>query len=130
MINLITFDSKKEIFVEPIAKYFAKIDEETMNQNVDRYVDYCKKNKKIKAKDSLSNELSENDEALRNELMVFRLNYSMEKHIVEKTIFTDKMIDRIVIEKPVTEIGLKKILSANTVYFCGKKILDIILKYI
>ena len=40
------------------------------------------------------------------------------------------MIDRMVIEKPVSDIELKKIVSANTVYFCGKKILEIILKYI
>ena len=130
MINLITFDNKQEFLINAIAKYFVKIDEDTMNKNIDRYVDYCKKNKKIKAKDNLGNELSENDEALRNELMVFRLNYSTQKHIPERNIYTDKMIDRMVIEKPVSDIELKKIVSANTVYFCGKKILEIILKYI
>ena len=130
MINLITFDNKQEFLINAIAKYFVKIDEDTMNKNIDRYVDYCKKNKKIKAKDNLGNELSENDEALRNELMVFRLNYSTQKHIPERNIYTDKMIDRMVIEKPVTDIELKKIVSTNTVYFCGKKILEIIIKYI
>jgi len=129
MINLITFDNKQDFLINAVAKFFVKINEDTMNKNIDRYVDYCKKNKKIKAKDNLGNELSENDEALRNELMVFRLNYSTQKHIPEKNIFTDKMIDKIVIEKPVTDIELKKIVSANTVYFCGKTILEIILKY-
>lgn len=130
MINLILFDNKQDYLVNAVAKYFIKIDEETENKNIDRYVDYCKKNKKIKAKDNLGNELSENDEALRNELMIFRLNYATQKHIPERNIYTDKMIDKMVIEKPVSDIELKKIVSANTVYFCGKQILEIILKYI
>lgn len=130
MINLITLDNKQEYLINAVAKYFITIDEETENANIDRYVDYCKKNKKIKAKDNLGNELNENDEALRNELMVFRLKYSTQKHIPERNIYTDKMIDRMVIEKPITDIELKKIVSANTCYFIGKQILEIILKYI
>lgn len=130
MINVITFDNKQEYLINAVSKYFIEIDEETENANIDRYVDYCKKNKKIKTKDSLGNELSENDEALRNELMMFRLNYSNQKHIPEKNIFTDKMLDKLVIEKPVTEIELKKIVSANTAYFVGNQILAIIVKYI
>ena len=62
--------------------------------------------------------------------MVFRLNYSTQKHIPENKLYTDKMIDRMVIEKPVTDIELKKIVSADTVYFCGKDILEIIIKHI
>ena len=130
MINLIIFDSKTEYILEAISKFFIKIDGETENANIDGYVDYCKKNKRIKAKDNVGNELSENDEALRNELMIFRLNYSTEKHISEKFIYSDKMIDKMVIEKPVTSIELKKIVSPNTCYFCGKQILEIIVKHI
>ena len=129
-INLILFDNKQEYLVDAVSKYFIRIGDTTESKNIDRYLDYCKKNKKIKAKDNLGNELSENDEALRNELMIFRLNYSTEKHIPEKNVYTDKMIDKMVIEKPISDIDLKKIVSANTVYFCGKKILEIILKYI
>lgn len=129
-INLITFDNKQEFLINAISKFFVKIDEETENQNIDRYTDYCKKNRKIRAKDNLGNELSEEDEALRNELMVFRLDYSNQKHVPERNVYTDKMIDKMVIEKPVSEIELKKIVSANTAYYCGKEILEIILKYI
>lgn len=130
MINIITFDNKQEYIIDAVAKYFADIDEETENANIDRYVDYCKANKKIKAKDGSGYELSENDEALRNDLMVYRLNYSTAKHIADTRVFTDKMVDRMVIEKPVTIQDLKKIVSANTAYYCGKDIIAIIIKYI
>lgn len=130
MINVITFDNKQEYIIDAVAKYFVKIDEDTENANIDRYVDYCKVNKKIKAKDSSGYELSEADEALRNELMVYRLNYSTAKHISDVKVFTDKMIDKMVIEKPVTISELKKIVSANSAYYCGEDIIKIIVKYI
>ena len=129
MINVVTFDNKQDYLLKAVGNYFVDIDEDTMNDNIDRYVDYCKKNKKIKAKNGEGYELSENDEALRNELMIFRLNMSTEKHIAESRIFTDKMLDRLVVEKPVTIQELKKIVSANTAYFCGKEIIEIIAKY-
>ena len=129
-INVIIFDNKQTYLLDAVSQYFIQIDEETENANIDRYVDYCKKNKKIKAKDNQGNELSENDEALRNELMIFRLNYSNAKHIPQKNIYTDKMIERMVYEKPITDIELKKIISGVTFYYIGKDILDIILKYI
>ena len=130
MINVVTFDNKQNYLVGAIIKYFVKIDEETMNENIDRYVDYCKKNKKIKAKNGDGYELSDSDEALRNELMVYRLNYSTEKHIAESRVFTDKMLDKMVVEKPVTIQEIKKIVSANTAYYCGNAIIQIIVKYI
>lgn len=39
----------------------------------------------------------------------------------QKTCF--RMLDRLVIEKPATEIKLKKIVSANTAYIVGKQII-------
>lgn len=129
-INCMTFDNKQEYIIDFVAKYFVDIDEEAKNANIDRYVDYCKANKKIKAKDGSGYELSENDEALRNELLVYRLNYSTTKHIADTRVFTDKMVDRLVIEKPVTIPELKKIVSANTAYYCGNDIIKIIVKYI
>ena len=86
--------------VNLVADYFVKINEETENANIDRYVDYCKKNRKIKAKDGMGFELSENDVSLRNALQIYRFNYATEKHKSESSIFTDKMLDRIVFEKP------------------------------
>ena len=130
MINLVTFDNKQDYLLKAVSNYFIDIDEDTMNENIDRYVDYCKKNKKIKAKNGEGYELSENDEALRNELMIFRLNMSTEKHIAESRIFTDKMLDRLVIEKPVTLQEIKKIVNPNTAYFCGEKLIEIIVKHI
>lgn len=128
MINTVTLENKQTYIVQAINKYFVRIDEETMNDNIDRYVDYCKKNKKIKAKDNVGNELSESDEALRNELMIYRLNCSTQKHISENKIFTDKMLDKMVCDKPVTIEELRKIVSANTAYYCGKDLIAIIAK--
>ena len=130
MINVIFFDNKQDYLLRAVLKYFVKITEEVEQENIERYVKYCKENKKIKAKDSVGNELSENDEALRNDLMILRLNYSNEKHISEKTVFTDKMLDKLIIEKPVALADLKKIVSANTAYFLGKQIIETIVKYI
>ena len=130
MINVMTFDNKLNYLIDAVAKYFVKIDKNTMDENIDRYVDYCKANKKIKSKDSAGYELSQEDAALRDELMVYRLNYSTQKHIAETKLFTDKMLDKIVIEKPVTIAELKKIISANTVYYCGEDILSIIIKHL
>ena len=130
MINVITFDNKQEYIIDAVKQYFVTIDEETKNANIDRYVDYCKANKKIKAKDGSGYELSENDEALRNELMLYRLKYASEKHIADTKVYTDKMIDRMVVEKPVIIQDLKKIVNATTAYYCGKDIIDIIVKYL
>lgn len=131
LINLITFDNKKTYLIDAIAKYFVKIDSKTEEENIDRYVDYCKKNKKIRAKDTQGNIYSsEVDEALRNELMVFRFNYAAQKHILEKTMYTDKAIEKLVAEKPITINELKKIISPTTCHYCGEKILEIICKYI
>ena len=130
MINVILFDNKQKYIASAIAKYFCPISQETEDENIDRYVDYCKANKKIKAKDGAGFELSANDEALRNELMVYRLNYATEKHISDIKVFTDKMLDRLVVEKPVTQSDLKKIVSPATAYYCGKEIIEIIVKYI
>ena len=129
-INLITFDNKQDYLLKAVSKYFVEIDEDAENENIDRYVDYCKKNKKIKSVDSEGFTLSENDEALRNELMIYRLNYSTQKHVSESKIYTDKMIDKMVQEKPVTLMQLKKIISAGTVYYCGEDLIKIVLKYI
>lgn len=130
MINATIFDAKQGYIVEMVKKHFVSIDENAMNQNIDNYVDYCKKNKKIKAKDSIGHELNENDEQLRNELMIFRQQYCLSKRIQERTLFTDKMIDRMIVEKPVSDIELKKIISPTSFYYCGEAILKIILKYI
>lgn len=130
MINLFVMDNNSDQLLNAVAKYFCNIDENTKNENIDRYEDYIKKNKKIKAKDRLGNELNEDDEALRNELMIYRLNYSNSKHIAEKNVFTDKMLDTMVIEKPTTMEELKKIINAATAYFCGQDLLNIIAKYL
>lgn len=45
-------------------------------------------------------------------------------------IFTDKMLDRLVLEKPMTISELKKIVSVNTAYYCGQKIQDIIVNHL
>lgn len=128
-INFITFDNKQDYLINFVSKYFVDINEETMNANIDRYVDYCKANKKIKAKNSEGFELSEDDEALRNDLMVYRLNVSQAKHIAENKIYTDKMIDKLVINKPVTMEELRKNVGPYTALMCGNEILKIIAKY-
>ena len=129
-INVITFDNKQNYILDLVSKHFVKIDKNQENKNIDNYVDYCKNNKKIKSKDFNGFVLSENDKGLRDELLIYRLNKANEKHVLENKLFTDKMLDKIVYEKPVTLAELKKIISAATVVNCGNDILSIVFKYL
>lgn len=130
MINVLVFDSKQTYILEGITKHVARISDDQRNTNIDSYVDYCKANKKIKAKTSDGHELNADDEELRNELMIYRLNYSESHHVPEKNVFGDKMLDRIVVEKPLTKQELKKIVSATTAYYCGDEIIKIIERHL
>lgn len=129
-INVNIFDSKDYYLLKPLNQYFVSISEEQENKNIDDYVDYCKKNKKMKSKDLSGNEMSDKDATLRNELMIFRMNKAIEKHLSEKMVFTDKMIDKIVSDKPISMPSLKKIVSGTTCYFAGEEILEIITRYL
>ena len=130
-INDILFNKKDSSIVDYVGNLFVKIDQDQMNNNIDSYVDLIKKNPRIKAKDNEGNELSEEDEALRNELMLYRMTYCQQKHKAESTVFTDKMLDKLVVLKPVCESDLKKIITNPlSVYYCGKDILAIIQKHI
>lgn len=129
-INVNLLDNKDDSLLKYVSKFFANVSDEQMNKNIDDYVDYCKKNKKIKAKDLTGNIMDEQSELLRNELMLFRLKKSTDNHILESKIFTDKMLDKIVYEKPVVIQELKKIIGAESCYYSGKDIINIIVKYI
>lgn len=129
-INGIVFDSKQTFILQGVTKHCCDITQDQKDNNIDTYVDYCKANKKIVAKTSTGYALNEDDEALRNDLMVFRMNYSQSHHIAEKNVFGDKQLDKIVAEKPLNKNELKKIVSATTAYYCGDEIVKIIEKHI
>jgi hypothetical protein len=129
-LNAKFFDFKDTMLVDITMKYFLAISQDQMNKNIDSYVDYCKANKNIKAKDGSGNELNGDDTALRDELMILRLNISNTKHVQEKEVFTDKMLDRILYEKPTDIIALKKIISPASAYHYGDKILEAIMKHL
>ena len=74
--------------------------------------------------------ISQEDESLRNELMTLRFNFASSKHLPEKKIFTDKALENIVFHKPQIHSELRKYVSGDTDYFIGKEILSIVLKYI
>lgn len=129
-INGRIFYQKDESRISSVTKFFAEIDEETKNKNIDMYVDLCKANKKIKAKNSSNFELNDLDKSLRDNLMIYRMNYCNKNHIRESKVFTDKILDKIVMEKPTTIEQLKLLLCDESKYYCGKDILNIILKSI
>lgn len=129
-INTRIFDIKDSSRITAVANYFVTIDEETQNKNIDMYVDYCKANKKIKAKNSSNFELNETDKQLRDKLMIYRMNYCNKNHIKEGKVFTDKVLDKIVMEKPTNIDELNKLLCAESRYYCGNDILNIILECI
>lgn len=76
----------------------------------------------------MNEEMSGNDKSLRDNLLLLRLQYSNDKHIPEKRIMTDKMIDRIVSEKPLARAALRKIVSGTTDYYLGDQIIETVLK--
>ena len=132
-INCNVFDNKDEYLIKLVSRYFKTISQDESNNNIDTYADYLKANKKLKediGSDSRGNELKANDKKLRDELMLYRYNKSQTKHIKESVIFTDKMLDALVTNKPTTNIELKKIVNASTLYYSGDDILNIINKYI
>ena len=87
--------------------------------------------KNIKSLDGARVEnISEEDESLRNELMTLRFNFASSKRLPEKKIFTDKALENIVFHKPQIHSELRKYVSGDTDYFIGKEILSIVLKYI
>ena len=76
----------------------------------------------------MDGEMSGGDKALRDDLLLLRMQYSTEKHIPENKIMTDKMIDKIVAEKPLARAALRKIVSQMTDYYLGDKIIETISK--
>lgn len=124
-----SFFTLNEVY-KSLDRISAAIDEDAENANIDRYANLLSRNKKSTAKDRLGYELSDKDTALRNELMEFRLKYSQQKHLAENVVYTDKMIDLMVAEKPTTKVELKKILRPNTFYYISDQIIAIINKYL
>lgn len=73
--------------------------------------------------------LSGEDHKLQNDLMVLRMNKAGEKHLAERKIMTDKALEKIVSQKPKTMTELRKIVSAETAYYLGEEILNIVLAH-
>lgn len=130
MINISVFDNKQTHFVDIMSNYFIKISEKIENQNIDRYYDYCKNNKKVLAKAFNGTELSDKDKALRDELMIFRMNYSIKKNIKDTSVFTDKMLEKLIAKKPIDLKTLNGIINPKSSYHVGKDVLAIIAKYL
>ena len=130
MINISVFDNKQNTYIDMVGNYFVKISETMKNKNIDKYVDYCKKNSKIKIKSFDNQELSDNDKALKDELMLFRLTYCTKKGLTEKYVYTDKMIEKMVATKPIDITSLSKIINPKSSYYIGKDLLSIIQKYL
>lgn len=110
--------------VNLIKPFFRVLSEKEIAANIELY------RKNIRSLEGAKVEnISEEDESLRNELMVLRYETSSNKHIPEKSIIGDKALEKIVFLKPQTHSELRKYVSGNTDYFIGEKILQIIKKY-
>ena len=107
--------------------YFIELPEGQGEINDKLFQANCDANKKIKSKEGYV--MKEEDGALRNELMVFRLETASAKGLKESTVYTDKQLERMVIEKPTSKEELRRIISAQTNHFVGEKIIEIIKKY-
>ncbi len=121
----ITMAGGENFAVKAIRPFFRPISEKEMLLGEKLY------EKNIKSIEGARIEnISQEDESLRNELMMLRYNVSSSKHIPEKKILTDKALENIVFQKPLTHSELRKYVSGDTDYFIGKEILAIVLKYI
>ena len=129
-LNFRFFDLKNRTLISAISNFFVEIDTITEEQNVEKYKEYCQKNEKKTVKDNNGIELSPNDVALRDDLKVFRFNYSQQHHISEKKVLSDTAIAKIITQKPVSSAEIKKIISATSFRYVGNDLLEIIAKYL
>ncbi len=129
-INFGFLENGDNSYVNQIYKTFGKIGDEQIEKNKKLYDGNCIKNQNATAKNSSGEELSERDTALRNELMKYRLEYSRSKHVPERMIFTDRMMELITQRKPMDLNELEKVIGKKTAYFVGTDILNIVAKYI
>ena len=129
-INMTLFNLKDNKIIKCVAQYFVSIGDDVFEANKTDYMNYCEKNKKIVSKNFDGFVMSDEDASLRNDLMVYRTNYSINKHIAESRVFGDKALDKLVITKPVTENELRKIIGSQSFFYCGKDLLDIIRKHL
>lgn len=112
----------EDYYVEAFAnKFFLKPNEAEKDENSRLFTQNCKA--------ILASETDGTDEkAIRDDLMKLRLSCSLEKHLSETRIMTDKMIETIAYEKPTTKEALAKIVKGDTIHFLGDKILEIVKK--
>lgn len=130
LIKIRILDNHNGDYYAKIISYFVKPTDSTNAASIKLYQDNCAKNKNIKALDFSGKQLSESDEALRNELMLIRLNTSNKYRISEQRVFTDKDIEKILFSKPTNIADLSKLLKKPlTIQYSGKEILDAIAKY-
>lgn len=126
-INSQIFDLKDESVLKYVSKFVVKPTQEEINKDIDSYVDKVKENtKKLESKTSDGHTMSADDTQLRNKLMEYRLKYSLDHHISENKVFTDKQMEKIVREKPLTKRDLSKCISVSSLYYIGDDIIKII----
>ncbi len=124
-IEIQSFACKNNDSINMIMKAFPKATEKQIEDNGNLY---NHNSKSLLA--AMDGEMSGDDKALRDDLFLLRMQYSTEKHIPEKKIMTDKMIDKIVAEKPLVRATLRKIVSGTTDYYLGDKIIELVSKNI
>ncbi len=124
-IEIQSFACKNNDSINMVIKAFLKASESQIGDNTNLY---NHNSKSLLA--AMNGEMSGDDKALRDDLLLLRLQYSTEKRIPEKKIMTDKMIDKIVAEKPLARASLRKIVSGLTDYYLGDKIIAVVSKSI
>ena len=124
-IEIQSFACKNNDSINMVMSAFLKPSEEQAEDNANLY---NRNSKNLLA--AMNGEMSGDDKALRDDLFLLRLQYSTEKRIPEKKIMTDKMIDKIVAEKPLARPALRKIISGMTDYYLGDKIIETVSKNI
>ncbi len=124
-IEIQSFACKNNDSINMVMNAFPKATEEQIEDSGNLY---NHNSKNLLA--AMDGEMSGDDKALRDDLFLLRMQYSTEKHIPEKKIMTDKMIDKIVAEKPLARATLRKIVSGTTDYYLGDKIIELVSKNI
>ena len=127
-INRSIFDLKNESDLDFLRSFFVQPTQKMIDLNKALYAKNIANNKVAKSANGYV--LTKEDEDMRNELLVLRLKVSQEKNIGETRIFTEKQLDKVIINKPKTKQELAKIIKPETVYYIGDEMLKIIYKYI
>ena len=125
-IDFSIYNQKNLDDINYVGSFFEEIDDNQRNINIDFYYGNFKKAIEDKKEKDESNTVS--SKKIWDELLIYRLNKSNDKHVKETKILTDKELNLLSSQKPQDVEELSKLVRREVVVYSGDEILEIIRK--